>query len=372
MLKHFILVSLIFPWICLVSSQSISGIITDINTSQPVEYANVYIQGSTSGAVSNQDGYFEFESDIIHGQLIISHVSYETSVIELGNSQKSGLLIALNPRIYDFIPVSIKSKDQRVANLKHFREEFLGSDYWGNHATIENDSVLVFSVEYYSDTITKRSLRGPIKKFEAKATSPIIISLPKLGYTLQYDLVRYIETDEPVLGKVISSSGYSYYTPMRDASFRKQRNINRNRIRAYYYSPQHFIRSLYNNHLKENGYLVHEELSGAKTNQINYNYFYLDSCNCIVYHDEEATISGMKNRHLNIRYYGYEKSPVNLNNPGNIPFAKYSQVYFLEEECIIRKDGTTSGESIVFSPGLNSKRIGASLPNDYEPKQLPL
>ena len=369
MLKHFILVSLILPWISLVSGQSISGIITDINTSQPVEYANVYIQGSTSGTVSNKDGYFEFESDKLYGQLIISHVSYETSVIELGNSQKSGLLIALNPRIYDFIPVSIESKDQRLGNLKHFREEFLGSDYWGNHATIENDSVLVFSVEYYSDTITNRSLRGSLKKFEATATSPLTISLPKLGYTLQYDLVRYIEKDDPVLGKIISSSGYSYFTPMRDASFRKQKNIIRKRIRAYYYSPQHFIRSLYNNRLKENGYLIHEELSGAKTNQINYNFFYPDSY-CIVYHDEEATISGMKNRHLTIIYYGYEKSPVNLNDPGNMPFAKYSQVYFLEEECIIRKDGSSSSSSIVFSPGLNSKRIGASLPNDYEPSNF--
>ena len=301
MLKHLILVSLLFSWISLVSGQSISGIITDINTSQPVEYANVYIQGSTSGTVSNKDGYFEFESDKLHGQLIISHVSYETSVIELSNSQKSGLLIALNPRIYDFIPVSIESKDQRLGNLKHFREEFLGSDYWGNHATIENDSVLVFSVEYYSDTITNRSLRESIKKFEAKATYPLTISLTKLGYTLQYDLVRYIEKDDPVLGKIISSSGYSYFTPMRDASFRKQRNIIRKRIRAYYYSPQHFIRSLYNNRLKENGYLIHEELSGAKTNQINYNFFYPDSY-CIVYHDEEATISGMKNRHLTIIY----------------------------------------------------------------------
>ncbi len=208
MLKHTMLVSLLLPCACLVYSQSISGIITDMNTSQPVEYANVYIQGSTSGAVSDMDGYFEFESDKLYGQLIISHVSYETSVIELGNSQKSGLLIALKPRIYDFIPVSIEGKDQRLGNLKHFREEFLGSDYWGRHATIENESVLVFSVEYYSDTITKRSLRGSIMKFEAEATSPLTISLPKLGYTLQYDLVRYIETDDPILGKVTSSSGY--------------------------------------------------------------------------------------------------------------------------------------------------------------------
>ncbi len=338
-----------------------------MNTSQPVEYANVYIQGSTSGAVSDMDGYFEFESDKLYGQLIISHVSYETTVIELGNSQKSGILIALNPRIYDFTPVSIKSKDQRVTNLKHFKEEFLGSDYWGKHATIENDSVLVFSIEYYSDTITKRSLRGSYKKFEAMTTSPLTISLPKLGYTLQYDLVRYIETDDPVLGKVTSSSGYYYFTPIRKESSRKQRNIARNRIRAYYYSPQHFVRSLYDNRLRENGYLLFDEVRGAKINQIKDHYFYPDSCNCIVYQGEEAIISGMKDQQLNIRYYGYDNSPVNLNKQGNYPFVKYSQVYFLEEECIIRKDGSISSKSIVFTPGLNRKRIGASLPNDYEP-----
>lgn len=366
-LKHAILVSLLFPWVCLVSGQTISGIITDKNTRQAVEYANVYIQGSTFGTVSNKDGYFEFESDLTYGQLIISHVSYETSVIELDTVQKSDLLIALDPRIYDFAPVSIQSKDQRVANLIHFRKELLGSDYWGKHATIENDSVLAFSVEYYDDTITGRNLRGLIKIFEAKASSPLIISLPKLGYTLQYDLVRFFETDDPVLGMVTSSSGYYYFTPVKETSARKQRNINNNRIRAYYYSPQHFIRSLYNNRLRENGYLLLNEESGAKINQINYKYFYPDKCNCIVYRDEEAVISGMKNQHLTIRYYGYDNSPVNLKTYGNYPFVKYSQVYFLEEECIFRKDGSISNRSIVFGPGMNRKRIGATLPYDYEP-----
>jgi hypothetical protein len=365
--KHYILLSLLFPWVGLVCCQSISGVITDKSTRQAIEYANVYIQGSTSGAVSNKDGYFEFESDITYGQLIVSHVSYETSAVELGNSQKSELRIALDPRIYDFTAVSIQSKDQRESNLKHFRKELLGSDYWGKHATIENDSVLVFRVEYYADTIANRDLIGSIKKFEAMATSPLTISLPKLGYTLQYDLVRYIETGDPVLGKVTSSSGYFYFTPVKKASARKQRNINKNRTRAYYYSPQHFIRSLYSNRLKENGYLLLNAERGAKTNQIIYNYFYPDSCKCIVYRDEEAIISGMKYQNLTIRYYGYDNSPVNLNKHGNHPYVKLSQVIFLEEECIIRKDGSISGSSIVFGPGLNRKRIGASLPYDYEP-----
>ena len=56
---------------------SVQGIVTDKETGEPLPFASVIINGTTTGVVSNQDGYFSFlgiKSDSI--QLITSYLGY--------------------------------------------------------------------------------------------------------------------------------------------------------------------------------------------------------------------------------------------------------------------------------------------------------
>jgi hypothetical protein len=44
-----------------------------------------------------------------------------------------------------------------------------------------------------------------------------------------------------------------------------------------------------------------------------------------------------------------------------------SRIYFLKDTCIIRADGSRPDNSIMFGPKIGDKRIGAMLPDDFQP-----
>ena len=44
-----------------------------------------------------------------------------------------------------------------------------------------------------------------------------------------------------------------------------------------------------------------------------------------------------------------------------------SKIDFVHNECIVRKDGIRSGESITFGGAIGTKRIESSLPDNYYP-----
>ncbi|MCK9328915.1 MAG: TonB-dependent receptor [Candidatus Cloacimonetes bacterium] len=75
----FLLFILIFYSVSL-SSATISGIVTNKNNGQPIEYASVIIKGKSQGAYTNNKGYFVI-TDIIPGKYIIfaSQTSYAVS-----------------------------------------------------------------------------------------------------------------------------------------------------------------------------------------------------------------------------------------------------------------------------------------------------
>lgn len=93
--------------------------------------------------------------------------------------------------------------------------------------------------------------------------------------------------------------------------------------------------------------------------------FKLDSC--LIFNGDEAIVAGLKNRNFFVNYYYNQRGfPINLKNryEGS---RKMSKIYFLNNECVIRKDGTRPGESITFGGSIGIKRVGATLPNDYYP-----
>jgi hypothetical protein len=103
----------------------------------------------------------------------------------------------------------------------------------------------------------------------------------------------------------------------------------------------------------------------AEKQGLVYNRFIPDSC--LVYVSDGAIIKGLKNHCFKIRYYCDSRGfPVNPDST-NFTVAERSEIYFLDDKCVIKKDGTRPGESIVFGPGIGSKRVGATLPNNYEP-----
>jgi hypothetical protein len=202
--------------------------------------------------------------------------------------------------------------------------------------------------------------------FEVEALAPLEITLPKLGYTLRYDLLEFVQIfDSTVMTLVFHAKGYNHFQPIEGMSRIRKGLVEKERKEAYYFSPMHFTRAFYENKLAENGYRILEWkdipllLSEATP-------FVIDSCDCISYGDGEAHIRGLNNRKFTLEYYGSQKGPENLKVVKRLRNSVSSNLYFFDD-VVIREDGTRSGGSLVFSGAIANKRIGASLPSDYKP-----
>lgn len=339
----------------------------DSDLNQPVEFATIYISGTTIGTVSNYDGYFSLQRAVFPCELIISYVSYNTMVINLDQHPDSDIMISMTPKVVEMNEVAVVDKNLREKNIQRFKDEFLGTDVWGRNAIIENDSVLIFTVENYTENTYDSTSVGEYKLFKVEASSPLNIKLPLLGYDLQYYLIRFVERYNPDLKMYVTNIvGYYYYKPIETDSELKAMSYKRNRLRAYSFSPQHFTRSLYNKKLPENGYFVYENLNSNERNESIVWQDIADSC--MSYISDEAVITGLKDHSFIIRCFSDRRGiPLNLDEANVFPAVEISSIYFINNECIIRKDGTRHGESIIFGPGIGNKRVGAALPHDYEP-----
>lgn len=349
--------------------QSISGRIIDSLSNQPVEFAAIYINGTTIGTLSDKAGYFSLQRVVFPCEIVISHVSYNTIFVSIDQYSKSDLLISLIPKVIEINEVDIFDQNLREKNIQRFKDGLLGSDIWGRKAILENDSVLIFTVEYYDENFADKNLAGKLKFFKVEATTPLKINLPLLGYDLQYDLIRFEEKYNPALKmNVINTLGYCFYKPKETDSKLTANKYKRNRLNAFYYSPQHFTRSLYNKKLPENGYSFYELLNTDERNEPVLWKDIADSC--MSYISDEAAITGLKDHSFNLWYFSDRRGfPLNIDRADEFPSEKFSKIYFINDECIIRKDGTRPGESIIFGPGIGDKRVGANLPNDYEPEK---
>jgi hypothetical protein len=343
------------------------GTITDSKTNLPVEFATVYINGTTKGTISDKNGNFTLDKLIIPCQVVVSHISYIPIVFPLDDSLNLNRGIKLNPRIIELGQVSVKEQNLRKENIKQFYDEFFGTDVWGRNAKLENENDLIFKTEYFDENDSDAELIGKQKSFIVESKAPLKITLPLLGYDLQFDLIRFSKSfNSGVKGYEIHILGYFFYKPFERDSRIKANKYSRNRLDVYYNSAQHFCRSLYNKKLRENGYLVFEFRENRNPNGLWIRKeFKLDSC--LVYNGDEANVTGLKNRNFYLNYYyNHRGYPLNLNNR-NDGDKKMSEIYFLHNECIIRKDGTRPGESITFGGSIALKRIGSYLPGDYYP-----
>ncbi len=345
--------------------QTIRGCILDSLTGNPLKDVSVYVNKTTKGTISDENGFFELTYTNYPFQLIFSHISYEPRIMDMNNALSGRLKVTLAPKYEHIQELAIYDKNERDNLVSYFEDSFLGTDDWGKSASIVNDSVLFFMVEYYANP-SGREYDHQIKKMEVTATEPIHILLPDLGYELYYTLLEYREICDLAHGSITTLlRGFRHYNEIIPEEGRQKKQIERNRFEAYYNSPRHFLRSLCRKELKQNGY----ELT---------NWFLdhdIDSTHKLVYTQiEEAgdmtRVVGLKDKWLPICYIGKKRTPLNLQER-DVYFAEpvYSEARFLKDTVIINKDGITEDYAVMFAPVMGSKRIGATLPADYYPEK---
>ena len=368
----------------------VSGLVFDSQTGESLSYATVYVNGTTNGTITDKDGHFELMDVPFPSTVVVSFVGYEPQTLDLlGNPGELTIRLKTNNELPE---VEISGKINKD-DLKYFKRMLLGDDRWGCHATIKNENVLMFyksepsAIEVVGSDGTKHKTDGTIQIFNAWASEPLIIDLPLLGYELYLDLERF--TVEQTSYRTLNSGaqkreasdilGYFYYKSYADKKGKsKARSIEENRREVYYNSSQHFLRSLYENRLAENGYVLFlfkgvsvtpYDIENGSSTVLKPQVSPIDLSSYTTPVDgDKVMIQGLNNKNISIRYYHKsDGSPLNLNDVD--PTGDYSASGFTpkQDTCIILKEGAVLDNAIIFSGDIANKRVGASLPIDYVP-----
>ena len=212
------------------SQSRIDGRIVDKTTSEPLAGVNIFFSKTTLGTTSDENGFFAL-TQIPAGQyeLIISMIGYEIEregmIIVPDEALTVNFRLAPQAILMNEINVTAKKDREWDKNYGIFKRSFLGTGKNGEACKILNEFVLSFS------------RRGAT--FIAKASQPLIINNPELGYKITYILYDFTkQVDE------VQYSGDIFFEEIASTSKKQLKIWNKNRQRAYKGSLRHFLHTL--------------------------------------------------------------------------------------------------------------------------------
>ena len=365
------------------AQNAVTGVVLDGQTDQPLPYASVYVNGTTLGTATDLEGRFELKDVTLPATVVFSFVGYQTQVLELDSYPESLTVSLMTNDELPEVVVSGKKKAPNKDDLEYFKRYFLGDDKWGRQAKIKNEDVLLFhrTIDYYNppsedDLVMERKGFANATNvagiyFKAWATEPLIVDLPSLGYEVYVDLVRF-EVNREKAVTTYDMLGYFYYKPYEKLRKSKAETIEKNRKRAYYGSVQHLMRSLADDRLAENGYVLSVPDSYKKGKKyISMQLPFETAQYTRSVNDEVMLMHGLKNKKVEVKYYHRnDGTPFNLKEK-EIGIRLYSEsgMKMLTDTCLFLKKGVVVDNNIVFTGEISKRGVASCLPEDYRPAE---
>ncbi len=220
----------------------VQGHVLDDETNTPLPGASVFIANTTYGVASGTQGEFMIKGlPRTHYKLVISFIGYETQVLDVVPNAGITYRILLKPaakKLHEVIIHSKKrSRSEWLANFRIFKERFIGISENARFCDFENAGVLDFT--------NKDGM------LEAFADSTLVINNTGLGYQIKVVLDKYKFN---MISVQVHYEGQMVYEPLVPANSEEKIRWAKNRLKAYYGSEMHFLRSLYKRDLFSNGF----------------------------------------------------------------------------------------------------------------------
>lgn len=228
---------------------SIKGKITETN-GDPLQFASVFIANSTLGCITDMKGGFILEK-VPYGRhlLVVSFVGFEAEKRSL-NVDKGviELNVEMKPLPQEMVEVKVtadKSKNKWKTNFNKFRNFFIGTTPNADECEILNPEVLRFHYDKKSKILT------------ADANEIVIIKNRALGYRIQY-LLELFELRRD--GSCIYL-GEEKFEPMEPENSGEVLKWQQNRKDSYHGSFRHFLTSLAQDSLDQEGFFAARSVS---------------------------------------------------------------------------------------------------------------
>jgi len=246
------------------TAQSVKGIVKDVSTGELMPFCNVFINNTTIGTITDENGYFEISGRELPGtfNLVVSFVGYQTEnqEISIGEGETEIVDFTLTPLESVLSEVELKSRRDKPweRNLKRFEKVFLAlpDDPISDGQEILNPWVLEFE--------KVKPDKGP-NYIQATAQQPLIIENSALGYKIEYYLQDYkLYKDK---SQYFGLAFFEEIEP-KDSLTKKQYQLQKET--SYQGSLKHLMRSLLVQRADEQGfdlYITHpEQMDRRRTN----------------------------------------------------------------------------------------------------------
>ncbi|SDI08322.1 hypothetical protein SAMN05421846_10416 [Chryseobacterium taeanense] len=234
MKKSIVLLLLLLP-VCFSFAQMIKGTVVN-DAGMKIGNVNIYIDGTKTGTVSHEDGSFMLNvSGNNLGNIIFRKENYETFATPVSEViNKTLKVVLLKSNDIEEVTIVPYTEEAYKNYINYFLDQFIGYDK--QNIKIKNQRSLKFSFD-------KKN-----KILKVKAPKTLIIENKNLGYEIEYNLVNFSSDFNT---KIVNCSGTSL--------FKETKNNNKtrlNRMNAYDGSLLHFFRSVYNNTVASDQFVV--------------------------------------------------------------------------------------------------------------------
>ena len=228
----------------------IRGRVTDNETQLPLKGASVYINNTTKGSTTNDNGDFEI-GPLQPGryEVVASFVGYD-ALLYSAEIKSSNLRISFKVEKKEEVlrEVLVLSSELRKRYLDIFKKFVIGQTIAAERCQIKNIEEVQFASGETKDEIM------------AYTEKALVIESPELGYTIHFDLLTFY------YNKVTSGAYFYGYTRFVDwgKDEKTKKKWIRKRRGAYEGSTVHFFRSLVNKQLAKEGFTVYQLLKMQK------------------------------------------------------------------------------------------------------------
>lgn len=238
-----ILLCLLVPFVAFAQDGIITGVVTSADSKKPLPRASVFLSNSQVGTATAEDGTFTM-AGIRPGQynMVVTILGYEDySKPILVGREPIKLNIQLTPKPLMLREVVISSAADWKKNYEAFKKDFIGTDENSKYCLVNNPHILNLTFNQ-----TKQILHADADEF-------LVVDNKALGYRVKF-LVRDFNVDK--INGIVSRSGDQVFEDLPGSDAQKKK-WHEAREAVYYGSAMHFYRSLYQDKLDAEGFVVY-------------------------------------------------------------------------------------------------------------------
>jgi D-alanyl-D-alanine dipeptidase len=330
-------------------------------THLPLPYANVYLNHTTIGTATDENGKFELKNvPVDKYEFVFSYVGYNTIIqaLTLKPDRHLQLVVKLLPTDKELKNVIITAKRDKAwqKNYERFKRELFGNTTNSRLCSILNPEV-VNLIEGENGLL-------------AETSEPLEIENHALGYKIFLTLKKFVIDDEGY-----SLEFKSRFDSLQPTSNSEQLRWEINRLNSYAGSEMHLFRSILDHRSWPEGFNIMKQNGNAILNIYGGNL--VATSNFTVPFDDNSIAKDSTNNNLTVVFekgkylITYEKQLLTRNQQ-TIKGATYATSIVEVNSSPLKVDrrGIAILPSDCFMKGtMTTHRIAYKLPADYDPEK---